>query len=156
MADHQTTASPLDLGGDAPEQAIARDLARRALYAAPVWLTLSAVIWGFDGLASSAYALCLVAVNFLAAAALLTWSARISPGALMAAAMGGFVLRLGAITVAVLLVRNMSFFAPIPLGTTIVVAHLGLLIWETRYVSLSLAHPGLAPRGVRTSGGIRS
>ena len=32
------------------------------------------------------------------------------------------------------------------LGTTLVVTHLGLLFWEMRYVSLSLAHPGLKPR----------
>jgi len=31
------------------------------------------------------------------------------------------------------------------LGITLIVAHLGLLFWEMRYVSLSLAHPGLKP-----------
>ena len=34
----------------------------------------------------------------------------------------------------------------IPLGLTIIVAHLGLLFWEMRYVSLSLAYPGLKPK----------
>ena len=33
------------------------------------------------------------------------------------------------------------------LGFTLVGAHLGLLFWETRYVSLQLAAPGLRPRG---------
>jgi hypothetical protein len=32
-----------------------------------------------------------------------------------------------------------------PLGLTIILAHLGLLFWELRYVSLSLAYPGLKP-----------
>ena len=32
-----------------------------------------------------------------------------------------------------------------PLGATLVVSHLGLLLWETRYVSASLAFPGLKP-----------
>jgi len=34
----------------------------------------------------------------------------------------------------------------VPLALTIGVTHLGLLIWETRYVSASLAYPGLKPR----------
>jgi hypothetical protein len=29
---------------------------------------------------------------------------------------------------------------------TIVIAHVGLLFWELRYVSLSLAFPGLKPK----------
>ncbi len=139
-----------------PESEIARDIVRRGLMVAPVWIVFTAAIWGFDGAVSSAYALLLVLLNFLAAATLLTWTARIGPGALMAAALGGFVLRLAAITVAVLVVRNLSVFEPVPLGITIIVAHLGLLIWETRYVSLSLAHPGLAPGAVRNSGGIHT
>ena len=29
---------------------------------------------------------------------------------------------------------------------TILITHVGLLMWETRYVSISLAYPGLKPR----------
>ena len=36
-------------------------------------------------------------------------------------------------------------------GVTLVVAHLGLLFWETRYVSASLAFPGLKPLPPRSS-----
>ena len=32
-----------------------------------------------------------------------------------------------------------------PLGLSLIITHLGLLIWETRYVSASLAFPGLKP-----------
>ena len=49
-------------------------------------------------------------------------------------------------TVAVIAASKISVFAPVPLGITIIVSHLGLLIWETRYVSLSLAYPGIGPR----------
>jgi len=31
---------------------------------------------------------------------------------------------------------------------TVLITHIGLLIWETRYVSMSLAYPGLKPRAV--------
>ena len=43
------------------------------------------------------------------------------------------------------MVSKITFFAPVPLAITIIVSHLGLLVWETRYVSLSLAYPGLGP-----------
>ena len=33
----------------------------------------------------------------------------------------------------------------VPLGLTIVLTHLGLLTWETRHISNSLAFPGLKP-----------
>jgi hypothetical protein len=51
----------------------------------------------------------------------------------------------GLISVAVLAVRDQSWIEPAPLGITLVVAHLGLLFWETRFVSASLAFPGLKP-----------
>ena len=102
-------------------------------------------MWGWDGALSAAYGVALIFANFMAAALLLTWAARISPAALMFAALFGFLVRLGALTVAVFAVSKISFFAPVPLGVTIIVSHLGLLVWETRYVSLSLAYPGLGP-----------
>jgi len=43
-------------------------------------------------------------------------------------------------------VRDASWMSLPALGTTLVLTHLGLLFWEMRYVSLSLAHPGLKPR----------
>ena len=77
--------------------------------------------------------------------ALLGWAARISLGLLMGVSLFGFLVRLGLITAAVLLVKDQAWVEPIPLAITLVVAHLGLLFWETRYVSASLAFPGLKP-----------
>ena len=37
------------------------------------------------------------------------------------------------------------------LGLTIIVTHLGLLFWELRYVSASLAFPGLKPSPASTN-----
>lgn len=131
--------------GPAPERDVARDLVRHGLLALPVALVLGFVGWGLDGVASVAFAVALVLANFAVAAALLGWAARISLGLLMAVSLFGFVLRLGAIAAAVLLVRDQAWVAAVPLGVTLVVAHLGLLFWETRYVSASLAFPGLKP-----------
>ncbi len=38
-----------------------------------------------------------------------------------------------------------ALLALVPLGLTIIVSHLGLLFWEMRFVSASLAFPGLKP-----------
>jgi len=121
-------------------------MARRLLMISPMALLICGLIWGADGVASSAFALCLVALNFLAAAALMTWGARTSPAALMGAVLFGYILRLAVITVAVLLVKDLGWVEIVPLALTLGVAHLGVLIWETRYVSASLAYPGLKPK----------
>ena len=143
MSSGLTTAVP----GVAPETEIARDLARHAVPVAPVLVALCGIVWGLDGALSSAYAVALVVVNFLVAAALMAWAARISVAMLMGAVLGGYLLRLGALTVAVLVVRDAGWVELMPLGLTLVVTHVGLLVWETRRVSLSLAFPGLKPKG---------
>jgi hypothetical protein len=51
------------------------------------------------------------------------------------------------VTIAVLAVIHQSWVAVVPLAFTIMITHLGLLFWETRYVSATLAYPGLKPRG---------
>lgn len=127
------------------EPAIASDLARRALIAAPVVVGVAALARGADGAASAAFALGLVVANFLLSATSLAWAARISHGLYMGTALGGYIVRLGLITVAVLLVRDLSWVDLPTLGITLIVSHLGLLVWELRAVSLTLAAPGLRP-----------
>jgi len=131
--------------GPAPERAVALDIVRHGAFALPVALLVGYLGWGGAGVASVAFASALVLANFWVAAALLGWAARISLGLLMGVSLFGFVARIGLITVAVLAVRDHSWVEPTPLGLTLVAAHLGLLFWETRYVSASLAFPGLKP-----------
>jgi hypothetical protein len=135
------------IDGPAPERDIANDLVKRGLMVLPALLVVFGVTHGIDGVLSSAYGLVLVLVNFAFAAFLLTSTARISLSLMMAAVLGGYVLRLGLVTAAVLAVRNTSWAELVPMGVTIIVAHLGLLLWETKYVSASLAFPGLKPKG---------
>lgn len=130
----------------APELRVAADMARKAVVVAAVLVTLSGVIWGIDGALSSAYSVVLVVLNFLAAAALINLGGKRGEAWLMAAVLGGYMLRLGVITVAILVVKDRSWIERAPLFTTLLVTHVGLLVWETRSVSLSLAYPGLKPR----------
>lgn len=132
--------------GPAVEQEIALDMIRRGLPAVPVLLVLAAIPWGIDGALSAAFAVAIVLVNFALAAALLAWTARISLALMMGAALGGYLLRLILISAAVLLVKDLSWVELWPLGLTLIVTHLGLLLWETKYVSASLAFPGLKPK----------
>jgi hypothetical protein len=130
----------------APEPQIAFDMLRRGLPVAPVLIALSALVWGADGALSSAFAIALVLVNLLLSAVSLAWAAKISPTALMATALGGFLVRMTLLVIAVALVKDQSWVETVPLGITVVVTHLGLLFWETRHVSASLAFPALKPR----------
>lgn len=105
---------------DEPEKGIVVDMLRRGLKIVPAWLLISLLIWGVDGALSAAYGVALIFANFLTAALFLTWAARISPSALMFAALFGFLVRLGALTVAVIAVSKISFFAPVPLGLSLI------------------------------------
>jgi len=129
--------------GDAVESEIAHDLARHAAIVSPV-LVVGLGLWrGAPAAVGAAIALAVVAGNFVVAAAALDRGARISPTALASVAVGGYVVRLGVITgigFAVHAIRWIDF--PV-FGIVLVTAHLGLLFWELRSVSLSLASPGL-------------
>ena len=133
------------IDGPAPAMAVALDLAKRSLWVIPVAVTISAAFWGINGVWSTLYAIAIVVVNFLVAAWLLQVGGRIGAAAMGAAAMFGFLLRLGLIMVAVLLVRNAPWVELVPLGLTLIATHLVLLFWELRHVSATLAFPGLKP-----------
>jgi hypothetical protein len=124
-------------------------MARRVVPALPVLVIVAGLVWGWAGAASAAFAVVLVLANLAASAALLAWAARISLPLLMVAALGGFVVRLFVLTGIVIAVKDQPWVDLIALGLTLIVTHLGLLIWETRHVSASLAFPGLKPKPAR-------
>lgn len=139
------------LEGPSPEKEIARDMIKRALWVAPAAIVVFGLIWGVGGALSTAYAIAIVLVNFALAAALLAWSARISIGLMMGAALFGFLIRLALVFAAFWVVRDASWMKVVPFGITIVVTHLGLLFWETRYVSANLAYPALKPSAAQAA-----
>ena len=137
----------LGAGGEhqAPEREIALDLFRRGLMISPILLALCLIFWGVNGLASGGIGLGLVLVNFLMGAWIIDWAVKISPQVLMGAVLAGFVIRMGILTAAVLPIRNENWFEVIPFGALLIFSHFALLIWETRYISATLAYPGLKP-----------
>ena len=122
-----------DLGAPAPdapdvERQLAFDILRRGLWVAPALVAVAVVL-----------------VNLALAAISLSWAAKRSLTLLMAVAMGGFLVRMGLVTAVMLAVRNQPWIDLVALGVTVLVTHLGLLFWELRYVSASLAYPALKP-----------
>ena len=134
------------LEGPAPEVQVSTDLVRRGIYVAPVLIAICGVIWSADGAWSSAYGIGIVLANFALAAGSIAIAARISLGLMMATVLFGYLVRLGLIFLAVFLVRDAGWVSLPALGATIIVTHLGLLIWELKYVAISLSSSGLKAR----------
>jgi hypothetical protein len=131
--------------GPAPEVEVTRDMLRRGVWGAPLLVGICAAIWGGAGALSSLFAIGLVMGNFALSAAIIAWTSRISIAMLLGSVLFGYLMRLGIIFLAVYLVHDMGWVSLPALGTSIIVTHLGLLIWELRFVSMSLAYPGLKP-----------
>lgn len=134
------------------ERAIAFDIVRRGVVVTPALVVLAGVIWGGDGASSMLVAVALVLVNLVLSAIGLSWAARVSLAAIMAMALGGFAVRMGLVVLVVALVRDEPWIDLTALAVGVLVTHLGLLFWELRYVSASLAYPGLRPGGPKEAG----
>ena len=153
MIDSASAIVGLAALGETPnvERTIVIDMAKRCAVAGPVLIAVGTAIWGWKGGTSVAFAIVVVLVNFFVAAAALGWAARVSPAMLLGVSLFGYLVRLGLITAAVLLVKDQSWVKLVPLGLAMIVTHLGLLFWELRFVSASLAFPGLRPKPARSA-----
>ncbi len=137
-------AAPLP--GPAPEVAVSTDMMKRGLVVAPLLIAICGLIWGLNGASSSAYAIGIVLVNFALAAGIVAVTAKISLRLMMGSVLFGYLVRLALIFLAVYLVKDAGWISLPALGATIIFTHLGLLVWELKYVAMSLAYPGLKPK----------
>lgn len=149
--DDAATATLKPIDGPPVERMIVRDMLRRGW---PGLLALVALggIWGLDGVPSAAVGVAVAVANAALAAAMVSSAARISLGMVYVAVLGGYLVRLALITVVVLAIVRMAWVEVVPLSFALVIAHLGLFVWEARFVSTSLAFPGLKP----TPAGLRA
>ncbi|HEY7106571.1 MAG TPA: hypothetical protein VH986_09225 [Acidimicrobiia bacterium] len=129
----------------AVERDIGFDLARRAALVAPAVLLVAFLVAGTEGLAGAAIALAVVAGNFVAGALSLAWATKRGPGVLGAVALGGFVVRMAVVVGVLVLVKSSSAVDFAIFAVVLLASHLGLLAWETRSLSITLAAPGLRP-----------
>ena len=109
------------LEGPSPAMEVAVDLLRRSVIWAPMAVLISAAVWGTDGAISAAFALALVMGNFLLSAYLLQVGGRISIAVMAGAALFGYIIRLGLILLAVLLVKDQAWLDPVALGVVRIV-----------------------------------
>jgi hypothetical protein len=139
-------ASSAPDGIDRIELRIALDLARRAAIVAPIVIIALGVWRGLDAAAGAALALLVLVVNWLIAAASLGWAARNNPNLLMGVALFGFIGRLALITAVGAGIKALDIVDwPVFCGV-LLAGYAGLLVWELRSISFSLASPGLKPK----------
>lgn len=129
-----------------PQAEIVADMARRGLLVSPLLVAAGAVGWGLDGALSVLVALGVVLVNFAASAVVVRKSLELPQSFIMMFVLGGFLLRMLFVLAVITVAGNFAWVERVPLGLAIVLTHLGLLAWETRHISASLAYPGLKPR----------
>ena len=134
-------------GADAPpvERELVFDIAKRGLLVAPAIIAIAAVARGGAGAASAGIAVAIVILNLAMSGAMLSWAARTSLNLLMVAALGGFLLRMGLVVVVIAAIRHEPWVDLPTLAVTLLLTQLGLLFWETKCVSATLAYPGLKP-----------
>lgn len=119
----------------AVESVMARHTVARSVYVAPPLILLFAMTGGWAGAWSSALGVAVVIANFVLAGAILSVSANIGLRAYHAAALIGFLLRLGLFAGAVYLIAATVDVDRVAFGMTAVVAYLVLLVLEAIAVS---------------------
>ncbi len=112
------------------ESILARHTVARVVYVGPVLVAIFAVIGGWTGAWSAALGIALVIANFLLAGAILSVSARISLQAYHAAALIGFILRLGLFAGAAYLIAALVDVDRLAFGISAVIGYLTLLVIE--------------------------
>jgi len=117
------------------ESILARHTVARVVYVGPALVLLFALIGGWRGAWSAALGVGIVVANFLLAGLILSNSARISLQAYHAAALIGFLLRLGLFVGTVYLIATLVDVDRMAFGISAVVAYLTLLVLEAIAVS---------------------
>jgi hypothetical protein len=114
-------------------------MVRRGVWLAPPALLLAlgvgAAAGGWNVGWSAAIGIAIVFANFVAHGISLAWAARHSLTALAAVAVGGFVVRLGAIVAIMFGLNQLSFFSPLAFGLAVVPGTLLLLAYEMKLLA---------------------
>ena len=117
------------------ELIIGTKTAGRAIFVAPVLIGIFGLINGMAGAVAAAIGVAIVAANFVLAGYILSTAAKISLGAYQAAALFGFLIRLGLIMLTVLIIARVTDIDRLALGISAVVGYLVLLVWEAVAIS---------------------
>ena len=112
------------------EAIIGNNIAKRAIVVAPIAMLVFGLFRGWEGAVAALIGVVVVVVNFVFSGYLMSYAARISLSLYHAAALFGFFIRLGLITLSLLLIGAVTDIDRLALGITVVVSYLVLLSWE--------------------------
>ena len=130
---------PAETPSSLVEKRMASHMLKWGVVASPFLLLISYLIWSIHGLESSLYSIVLVLTNFLVTAKVMEIGGKISLPALMGAAVGSFIFDLVLLTVAVIPVAQAGWMNLWALGLTLIVTHLGLVVFEATTISTRMA-----------------
>lgn len=112
------------------EAVIARKMVLRTWWIGPAIVAAAWALRGFSGAWAAAIGVAIVVVNFLLSGELLSRSARVSLKVYHAAALLGFFVRLGFITLSMFIIANVIEMDRPAMGVAAVVAYMVLLSLE--------------------------
>ena len=112
------------------EAIIGKNIAKRALWVAPVLILVFGIVSGWLGAVSAAVGVAIVVINFVLGGYILATAAGVSLSLYHAAALFGFFIRLGLITLSMILIANVTDIDRVAMGVSAVVSYLVLLSLE--------------------------
>ena len=112
------------------EAIIGKNIAKRSLFVAPVLALIFGILEGWLGVVASLVGVAIVVGNFLLGGWIMSRAARVSMNMYHAAALFGFLIRLGLITVTMLFIANVTNLDRMAMGISVVVSYMVLLSWE--------------------------
>jgi hypothetical protein len=112
------------------EAIISRHIAKRGLVVAPILALVFGLVQGRSGAFAALVGVAIVVGNFLLGGWIMSRAARVSMNLYHAAALFGFLIRLGLITVTMLIIANVGNLDRMAMGISVVVSYLVLLSWE--------------------------
>lgn len=118
-----------------PERELIRRISPFAFPVAALAFAAVALLSGADAGWSAVIGILVVTANFAANGWSVAWAAGISPVILYAVALGGFVVRLIVVTVAILLLRQLAWFSVVAFVAALVPATIVLLVVEMKLLS---------------------
>ncbi len=117
------------------EAIIAKSISRRALWVAPILIVVFALGGGWLGDVSAAIGVAIVVAKFILGGYILATAAGVSLSLYHAAALFGFFVRLGLITLTMVIVVGVTDVDRVAMGVSAVVSYLVLLSLEAMAVS---------------------
>lgn len=133
---------------ESPALEVALDIIRRGLIATPLVMVVAAGFGGVSAAVSVFAGISIILVNFLISAYMLAWASKYSHSLIASMTVSGYFFRSSFIAATVWFVKDVELINLILLCITLVITHLGLLFWELKFVSTTMAFPGLKPKVV--------